>query len=133
MSESDESVSRIQDLHITEKKLVSLVETAGHALALLADDGPSDEDADLAVHERTTEFRDLATRYFSLINDIQLSVRQHTHFLTQTASLPCTTKTIPYRVSVAGEQRELEIWINALQLIQQRLTAVQQSAQINPN
>ncbi|KAI8067930.1 hypothetical protein BC940DRAFT_299895 [Gongronella butleri] len=124
---NDDSVARIRDLHIAEKKLVLLVETASQALALLSDDGPTDEDSELAVHERSREFKDLVQRYFSLVNDIQLSIRGHTHFLTQTASLPTTTKSITFRSSVTGQQKELEIWINALQLIQQRIRSIQQA------
>ncbi|KAI9306180.1 hypothetical protein BJ944DRAFT_263973 [Cunninghamella echinulata] len=120
----DDSIARIQDLHQVEKKLVSLVETAGEAFAILTDDGPSDEDAELAVKERTSEFRDLATRYFSLVNDIQLSVRNHTRFLTQSASLPSTTKTIPFRVSVADKQKDLEIWIGAVATLQKRIEEI---------
>ncbi|ORZ18894.1 hypothetical protein BCR42DRAFT_450026 [Absidia repens] len=120
----DESKARIQALHEAEKKLVLLVETAGEALDVLTDDGPSDEDAEMAIRERAGEFADLTNRYFSLVNDVQLTVRQQTHFLTKTASLPSTTKTIPFRRSVAGEQKELEIWTGALSTIQQRLQEI---------
>ncbi|KAI8092979.1 uncharacterized protein BX664DRAFT_328640 [Halteromyces radiatus] len=128
-SELDESVTRIQELHQAEKKLVQLVETAGEALAVLTDDGPSDEDAELAIRERIGEFTDLANKYFSLVNDIQLTIRQQVHFLTQTASLPSTTKTIPFRLSVAGEQKELEIWTNALTTLQQRMEDIKRIPQ----
>ncbi|KAI8341845.1 hypothetical protein BC941DRAFT_414670 [Chlamydoabsidia padenii] len=124
----DESTERIRDLHEAEKKLVLLVETAGEALDVLTDDGPSDEDAKLAIRERTGEFTDLTNRYFALVNDVQLTVRRHTHFLTQTASLPSTTKTIPFRRSVAGEQKELEIWTGSLTTLQQRIQEIKQIA-----
>ncbi|CAO3597973.1 unnamed protein product [Absidia cylindrospora] len=78
----------------------------------------------MAIRERAGEFADLTNRYFSLVNDVQLTVRQQTHFLTKTASLPSTTKTIPFRRSVAGEQKELEIWTGALSTIQQRLQEI---------
>ncbi|CAO3638236.1 unnamed protein product [Cunninghamella blakesleeana] len=70
------------------------------------------------------EFRNLATRYFILVNDIQYSVRNHTRFLTQSASLPSTTKTIPFRVSVADKQKELEIWIGAIATLQKRVEEI---------
>jgi hypothetical protein len=60
---------------------------------------------------------------------VQLAVRRHTHFLTQTASLPSTTKTIPFRRSVAGEQKELEIWTGSLTTLQQRIQLIKRAAQ----
>lgn len=45
-----------------------LIETAAEALSILADEAPSDVDTDQFVRERAMSFRELAARYFSLVN-----------------------------------------------------------------
>ncbi|KAG0175735.1 hypothetical protein DFQ28_003213 [Apophysomyces sp. BC1034] len=125
-----ESTIRIKDLHEAEKKLVLLVETAGDVLSVLADDGPNEESPDQAVRERAAQFRDLASRYFSLINDVQLALRNHTRYLTKVGSIaPITSKSIPFRASVAGQQKELEIWASAVGTLRQRVETIKRIAQ----
>lgn len=82
-----ESTMRIKDLYQAEKvgsisnfsimnqgliyqckKLVLLIETAAEALAILSDEAPKDENTDQFVRDRAMSFRDLASRYFSLVN-----------------------------------------------------------------
>jgi hypothetical protein len=53
---------------LLKKKLVLLIETAAEALAILSDDAPKDENTDQFVRDRAMSFRDLASRYFSLVN-----------------------------------------------------------------
>ncbi|KAF7731278.1 hypothetical protein EC973_000694 [Apophysomyces ossiformis] len=125
-----ESTIRIKDLHEAEKKLVLLVETAGDVLSVLADDGPNEENPDQAVRERAMQFRELASRYFSLINDVQLALRNHTRYLTKVASIaPITSKSIPFRASVAGQQKELETWAAAVGTLRQRVETIKRIAQ----
>ncbi|KAI7866891.1 hypothetical protein BDF14DRAFT_1882231 [Spinellus fusiger] len=114
-----ESTLRIKELYEAEKKLVLLVETAGEALDVLSQDINS-SDVEQAIRQHTMDFRTLASRYFSLINDIQLSLRNHTHYLAKTSSItPSTSKSIPFQQSTATEQRELEIWTSALSTLGQ--------------
>lgn len=55
------------------------METAGEALDVLTDDGPSDEDAQLAIRERSGEFTDLTNRYFALVNVSEHSTTKAAH------------------------------------------------------
>ncbi|KAI8881194.1 hypothetical protein K501DRAFT_223489, partial [Backusella circina FSU 941] len=122
-----ESTLRIQDLHQVEKKLVLLIETAGEALSVLSEDAPSGENADEFVNSHTIEFRSLASRYLSLVNDIQFALRSHTHYLAQTASITSSAnKTMPFKASIIGEQKELEIWTAALQTLRDRIEEIKQ-------
>ncbi|KAI7884059.1 hypothetical protein K492DRAFT_234992 [Lichtheimia hyalospora FSU 10163] len=124
-----ESTTRIKNLHEVEKKLVLLVETAGDALAILSDDSKNDEDASKAAHERVHEFEALAKRYFSLVNDIQLALRDNVRFLRKTGSIAMsTTKSIPFRATVAGQQKELEVWTAAVETIHQRVEELKRIA-----
>ncbi|KAI9006633.1 hypothetical protein CLU79DRAFT_723730 [Phycomyces nitens] len=124
-----ESTIRIKDLHEAEKKLVLLVETAGEALGVLSDEEINDSNADQSQNDRIVAFQDLASRYFSLINDVQLSLRSHTHYLAKTGSIaPSTSKSIPFKASVAGQQKELEIWTAALGTIDQRVQEIKSIA-----
>ncbi|KAI8144044.1 hypothetical protein BJV82DRAFT_608134 [Fennellomyces sp. T-0311] len=125
-----ESTLRIKDLHEAEKKLVLLVETAGDAMAILCDDAPQDQDADQVVRNEVIAFRELAARYFTLVNDIQLSLRSNTRYLRKSGSIAVNaTKSIPFRESIAGEQKELEVWTEAIETIHQRVKELQQIAQ----
>ncbi|KAI9271503.1 hypothetical protein BDA99DRAFT_533991 [Phascolomyces articulosus] len=125
-----ESTLRIQDLHEAEKKLVLLVETAGDALANLCDDAPQDQDQDQVVRESVIAFRELAARYFSLVNDVQLSLRSNTRYLSEQGSIGMTTtRSIPFRESVSGEQKELEVWTAAVETIHQRVRELKEIAQ----
>lgn len=45
-----------------------LIETAAEALGILSDEAPSDMDTDQFVRNRAMSFRELASRYFSLVN-----------------------------------------------------------------
>jgi hypothetical protein len=51
---------------------VLLIETAGDALAILPEEEVKDENPDQFVRERALAFRQLASRYFSLVNVKQL-------------------------------------------------------------
>ncbi|KAI7858470.1 hypothetical protein BDC45DRAFT_498422 [Circinella umbellata] len=125
-----ESTLRIQDLHEAEKKLVLLVETAGDGLAILCDDAPQDQDTEQVVRDSVIAFRELAGRYFSLVNDIQLSLRSNTRYLSQQGSIGmATTKSIPFRESISGEQKELEVWTAALETIHQRVRELKEITQ----
>ncbi|KAI8379317.1 uncharacterized protein BYT42DRAFT_613637 [Radiomyces spectabilis] len=86
-----ESTTRIKDLHEAEKKLVLLLETAGEALAVLSEDGPHDNSTDDTIEERVQVFRNLASRYFSIVNDVQLALRNHTHYLAKKYGQPLLT------------------------------------------
>ena len=44
------------------------METAAEALSILSDEAPNDQDTDQFVRDRAMKFRDLASRYFSLVN-----------------------------------------------------------------
>ncbi|CEP19689.1 hypothetical protein [Parasitella parasitica] len=125
-----ESTMRIQDLHQAEKKLVLLLETAAEALAILSDDAPGDIDTDQFVRNRAMSFRELASRYFSLVNDIQFALKSHTHYLTKEASLTSSaSKIIPFKTSVVSQQKELEIWTAAIDTISQRIAEIKKVAQ----
>lgn len=50
-----------------------LIETAGEALAILSEEGTQEENADQFVRERALAFRELSSRYFSLVNVSYLS------------------------------------------------------------
>ncbi|KAI8369073.1 hypothetical protein BD560DRAFT_435210 [Blakeslea trispora] len=120
-----ESTLRIQDLHQVEKKLVLLVEAAAEALSILSDEAPKDADTDQFVRDRAMRFRELASRYFSLVNDIQFALRSHTHYLVKEASISSSAnKVIPFKTSTMGQRKELEIWTAALDTIRQRITKI---------
>ncbi|KAI9279766.1 hypothetical protein BY458DRAFT_501622 [Sporodiniella umbellata] len=122
-----ESTMRVKDLYQVEKKLVLLIETAGEALAILSEEGTQEENTDQFVRERALAFRELSSRYFSLVNDIQLALRSHTHYLAKTASFtPSANKTIPFKTSIVGQHKQLEIWTEAIQAIQQQVQALKQ-------
>ncbi|KAL0143652.1 hypothetical protein V8B55DRAFT_1479494 [Mucor lusitanicus] len=125
-----ESTMRIQDLHQAEKKLVLLIETAAEALSILSDEAPSGVDTDQFVRERAMSFRELASRYFSLVNDIQFALRSHTRYLTKEASIASSAnKIIPFRTSVMSQHKELEIWTAAIDTISQRIAEIKKVAQ----
>ncbi|KAI9498182.1 hypothetical protein BDB00DRAFT_784246 [Zychaea mexicana] len=125
-----ESTLRIKDLHEAEKKLVLLVESAGDAMAILCDDSPQDQDADQVVRNEVVAFRELAARYFTLVNDIQLSLRSNTHYLRKSGSIAMNaTRSIPFRESVSGEQKELEVWTAAVEMIHQRVQELKRIAE----
>ncbi|KAG1234138.1 hypothetical protein G6F35_001184 [Rhizopus arrhizus] len=125
-----ESTMRIKDLYQVERKLVLLIETAGEALAILSDEGTKDENTDKFVREKALAFRDLSSRYFSLVNDIQLALRSHTYYLAKTASFtPSANKTIPFKTSIVGQHKQLEIWTEAIKAIQQRIHEIKQIGQ----
>ena len=44
------------------------METAGDALGILCDDAPQDQDTEQVVRDSVVAFRELAGRYFSLVN-----------------------------------------------------------------
>ncbi|GAA5808569.1 hypothetical protein MFLAVUS_001960 [Mucor flavus] len=125
-----ESTMRIKDLAQAEKKLVLLLETVAEALSILSDEAPSDEEnIDEFVRNRAMNFRHLASRYFSLVNDIQFALRSHTHYLTKEASITSSAnKIIPFKNSVLGQYKELEIWTEAIQTISQRITEIKSIA-----
>lgn len=124
---------RIQDLAQAEKKLVLLVETAAEALAILSDEAPNDENTDQFVRDRALTFRSLASRYFSLVNDIQLALRSHTHYLTKEANITSSAnKTIPFKTSIVGQYKELEIWTDAIETISQRIAEIKKIATEQP-
>ncbi|RCH80153.1 hypothetical protein CU098_001805, partial [Rhizopus stolonifer] len=106
-------------------KLVLLVETAAEALSILSDEAPKEANADQFVHDRAMRFRDLASRYFSLVNDIQFALRSHTHYLTREASITSSAnKIIPFKTSTFSQQKELEIWTAALDTMSQRIAEI---------
>ncbi|PHZ09324.1 uncharacterized protein RHIMIDRAFT_50665 [Rhizopus microsporus ATCC 52813] len=125
-----ESTMRIKDLYQVERKLVLLIETAGDALAILPEEEVKDENPDQFVRERALAFRQLASRYFSLVNDIQLALRSHVNYLTKTASFtPVANKTIPFKTSIVNQQKQLEIWAEAIKAIQQQIQEIKQIGQ----
>ncbi|ORY90025.1 hypothetical protein BCR43DRAFT_499888 [Syncephalastrum racemosum] len=124
-----ESTLRIRELHDAERKLVLLVETAGDALTVLSDDASKDADADQVVREHATAFRGLASRYFGLVNDIQRCLRDNVRYLQKSGSITSSTReSIPFHASVAGHQKELEVWTAAVGLIHQRVQVMNQIA-----
>ncbi|KAL1934956.1 hypothetical protein VTP01DRAFT_4096 [Rhizomucor pusillus] len=123
-----ESTLRIRELHEIEQKLVHLVETAGDAIGLLA--GVDDNESEESIQKRSSNFRELAARYFSLVNDIQLSLRSNAQYLAKADSTPPgANRSIPFRASIATEQTELEVWTMAVQTIQQRVEHLKRLAQ----
>ena len=44
------------------------METAGDALGILCDDAPQDQETEQVVRDSVVAFRELAGRYFSLVN-----------------------------------------------------------------
>ncbi|KAI8985915.1 hypothetical protein BDB01DRAFT_786851 [Pilobolus umbonatus] len=126
-----ESTIRIQDLHQVEKKIVMLIETAAEAFSILSEENITDNtNTEQFIRESTRNFRDLASRYFSLINDIQLTLRNHTHYLTKEANITSSVnKTIPFKISIAGEEKELEAWIAAIETIHDRIREIKRMSE----
>lgn len=59
--------------------------------------------------------------------DIQFALRSHTHYLTKEANI--TSKNfIPFKTSVAGHYKELEIWTGAIETIRQRIEEIKKIA-----
>ncbi|KAI9366244.1 hypothetical protein BD770DRAFT_468067 [Pilaira anomala] len=124
-----ESTMRIKDLAQAEKKLVLLLETAAEAISILSDEAPADQDTNAFIHDRADQFHELAKRYFALVNDIQFALRSHTHYLTEEASITSSAnKIIPFKNSVLGQYKELEIWTDAIQTISQRIAEIKSIA-----
>ncbi|KAI9314431.1 Las1-like-domain-containing protein [Dichotomocladium elegans] len=128
-----ESTIRIKQLHDIEKKLVDLVETAGDAIAILCDEGHRDEESEQSIKDRIAAFQELASRYFTLVNEIQTALRSNTRFLRKTGSIAMsTTKSIPFRATISGQQKELEVWTAAIETIHQRVEQLRQIAHEQP-
>lgn len=61
--------------------------------------------------------------------DIQLALRDNVRFLRKTGSIAMsTTKSIPFRATVAGQQKELEVWTAAVETIHQRVEELKRIA-----
>ncbi|KAF9167180.1 hypothetical protein DFQ26_005457 [Actinomortierella ambigua] len=133
----DESISahqasqkRILELRGVERRIVQLLETAGKAIQMLSDDDaiPVDKLARASITspdiqrsiaedystDRVKEFETLATTYTDLVNQIQVGMRRHFHYLTRAG---ITASQVPFKDVLYGEERELETWLDAVDVI----------------
>lgn len=70
-----------------------------------------------------------APPFFLFKKDIQFALRSHTHYLTKEASITSSAnKIIPFKNSVLGQYKELEIWTEAIETISQRITEIKSIA-----
>ncbi|KAG0238079.1 hypothetical protein BGW42_007633 [Actinomortierella wolfii] len=125
------SQKRILELRGIEKRIVQLLETAGKAIQVLSnDDGtiPVDQLARASMtspdvlrtsvenygDERVKDFETLATAYTDLVNQIQVGMRRHFHYLTKAG---IAASQVPFKNLLYGEERELETWLDAVDII----------------
>ncbi|KAF9974707.1 hypothetical protein BGZ73_001826 [Actinomortierella ambigua] len=125
------SQKRILELRGIERRIVQLLETAGKAIQILGSDDGTIPVAQLArasttspdmqrtmaeeySTDRVKEFEALATTYTDLVNQIQVGMRRHFHYLTRAG---ITASQVPFKDVLYGEERELETWLDAVDVI----------------
>ncbi|KAG0311676.1 hypothetical protein BGZ99_009997 [Dissophora globulifera] len=140
------SATRILELRGLERRIVQLLETAGQAIQILSgdeeDDDPENEEtgkrllsaASLApdqrqamikayADERSKQFETLAAGYATLVNEIQAGLRRQFHYLTK-AGIASETSQVPFKNVVYGEEKELETWLNAVDVLKDSANAL---------
>ncbi|KAF9152074.1 hypothetical protein BG015_005823 [Linnemannia schmuckeri] len=133
VNDSQASATRILELRGLERRIVQLLETAGQAIQILSgeDDpenaGPNlmDASADstkasdmIKSHaaEKAKQFEVLAAGYATLVNEIQSGLRRQFHYLTKAG---IASSQVPFKNVVYGEEKELETWLNAVDVLKE--------------
>ncbi|RUS16935.1 hypothetical protein BC937DRAFT_90632 [Endogone sp. FLAS-F59071] len=125
------------------QRVIKLIETAGHAIRVLSgeeekgghmDDGATNPDH-VASRRRTEDerlaaFQKYAEGYFELLDEIQRSLRSHTHHLASAGMLAASSAaSIPFHASIYGEQKELELWTRAVGLLHRRVEGIRRAGE----
>ncbi|KAF9908016.1 hypothetical protein BX616_000261 [Lobosporangium transversale] len=132
------SATRILELRGLERRIVQLLETAGQAIQILSGDDDEEEENEevgkrlLAAtslspearkamvqeyaDERAKKFETLATGYATLVDEIQSGLRRQFHYLTKAG---ISSSQVPFKNVVYGEEKELDTWLNAADLLKQ--------------
>ncbi|KAH8550205.1 hypothetical protein BGW37DRAFT_76088 [Umbelopsis sp. PMI_123] len=123
---TSESALRIQQLHAVEKQIVQLIQTAGNAIGVLSDKLVTDEaTGEQYVQERAAAFANESRSYYALLKEIQRTLREHVSFLAKSGILTQSpNKTVPFHASVYAEQKELELWVSATQVIRAKVEEI---------
>ncbi|KAF8924715.1 hypothetical protein BGZ58_001516 [Dissophora ornata] len=136
------SATRILELRGLERRIVQLLETAGQAIQILSGDAddlddpeneetgkrllsaaslpPESRQAMIKAYadERSKKFEALAAGYATLVNEIQSGLRRQFHYLTK-AGIASETSQVPFKNVVYGEEKELETWLNAVDVLKE--------------
>ncbi|KAF9182890.1 hypothetical protein BGZ51_004366 [Haplosporangium sp. Z 767] len=121
-----------------EQRIVQLLETAGQAIQILSGDADEDEESEengkqllsatslspeerkamiqAYADERAKKFETLAAGYATLVNEIQSGLRRQFHYLTKAG---ITSSQVPFKNVVYGEEKELETWLNAVDVLKE--------------
>ncbi|KAG0228374.1 hypothetical protein B0O80DRAFT_500317 [Mortierella sp. GBAus27b] len=136
---SHASATRILELRGLERRIVQLLETAGQAIQILSGDAEgedndneeagkrllaassSSQEARQAMakdyaDDRAQKFEALATGYATLVNEIQSGLRRQFHYLTKAG---ISSSQVPFKNVVYGEEKELETWLNAVDVLKE--------------
>ncbi|KAF9409301.1 hypothetical protein BGZ94_002003 [Podila epigama] len=130
------SATRILELRGLERRIVQLLKTAGEAIQILSGDQDEDEqDPEVGkrllasvgksreeqqvmtqayADEKAQKFEVLASSYATLVNEIQSGLRRQFHYLTKAG---ITSSHVPFKNVLYGEEKELETWLNAVEVL----------------
>ncbi|KAG0044503.1 hypothetical protein BGZ83_010268 [Gryganskiella cystojenkinii] len=68
------------------------------------------------IDEKAARFEALAQGYATLVNEIQSGLRKQFHYLTKAG---ITSSQVPFKNVVYGEEKELETWLNAVDVLKE--------------
>lgn len=66
------------------------------------------------AEEKSKQFEVLAAGYATLVNEIQSGLRRQFHYLTKAG---IASSQVPFKNVVYGEEKELETWLNAVDVL----------------
>jgi len=69
--------------------------------------------------QNVAKFNALASSYMTLVNEIQGGMRRQFHYLTKAG---ITSSQVPFKNVVYGEEKELETWLNAVDVLKESTT-----------